>query len=86
YWPSSECAPLRWMSIWMSSVGWLVRRAESTAAANPAMTGSSGPEALDQAACAKLMLRGRFEPASDSTGALVAGSYTGAVRWQLPKD
>jgi protein TonB len=50
------------------------------------VTGSSGTEALDQAACAKLMLRGRFEPASDSTGALVAGSYTGAVRWQLPKD
>lgn len=50
------------------------------------VTGSSGTEALDQAACAKLMLRGRFEPASDSTGALVAGSYTGAVRWQLPKE
>lgn len=50
------------------------------------VTGSSGTEALDRAACAKLMLRGRFEPASDSTGALVAGSYTGAVRWQLPKE
>jgi protein TonB len=50
------------------------------------VTGSSGTEALDQAACAKLMLRGKFEPASDSTGALVAGSYTGAVRWQLPKE
>lgn len=50
------------------------------------VTASSGTEALDQAACAKLMLRGKFEPASDSTGALVAGSYTGAVRWQLPKE
>jgi protein TonB len=50
------------------------------------VTGSSGTETLDQAACAKLMLRGKFEPASDSTGALVAGSYTGAVRWQLPKE
>ncbi|GAA4771399.1 energy transducer TonB [Novosphingobium ginsenosidimutans] len=50
------------------------------------VTGSSGTEALDQAACDKLMLRGKFEPASDSTGALVAGSYTGAVRWQLPRD
>lgn len=50
------------------------------------VTGSSGTEALDQAACVKLMLRGRFAPASDNTGALVAGSYTGAVRWQLPKE
>ena len=50
------------------------------------VTGSSGTEALDQAACTKLILRGRFEPASDSTGALVTGSYTGAVRWQLPKE
>lgn len=50
------------------------------------VTGSSGTEALDQAACAKLMLRGKFEPASDSTGALIAGSYSGAVRWQLPKE
>jgi protein TonB len=50
------------------------------------VTGSSGTEALDQAACAKLMLRGKFEPASDGSGALVTGSYTGAVRWQLPKE
>jgi protein TonB len=50
------------------------------------VTGSSGYAALDQAACAKLTLRGRFEPASDGSGALVAGSYSGAVRWQLPRD
>lgn len=50
------------------------------------VTGSSGNTALDEAACAKLGSRGRFEPASDSTGALVTGSYTGAVRWQLPKE
>lgn len=50
------------------------------------VTGSSGHAPLDQAACAKLTQRGRFEPASDGSGALVAGSYTGAVRWQLPKE
>ena len=50
------------------------------------VTGSSGHPALDQAACAKLIQRGRFEPASDGSGALVAGSYSGAVRWQLPKE
>ena len=50
------------------------------------VTGSSGHPVLDQAACAKLIQRGRFEPASDGSGALVAGSYSGAVRWQLPKE
>jgi protein TonB len=50
------------------------------------VTGSTGHPVLDQAACAKLMLRGRFDPASDGSGALVAGSYSGAVRWQLPKE
>ena len=50
------------------------------------ISGTSGHAALDQAACAKLSQRGRFEPASDGTGALVAGSYTGAVRWQLPME
>ena len=50
------------------------------------ISGTSGHAVLDQAACAKLTQRGRFEPASDGTGALVAGSYTGAVRWQLPME
>lgn len=47
---------------------------------------SSGWPGLDQATCAKVMRRARFEPATDSTGARVEGSYSGAVNWQIPKD
>lgn len=47
---------------------------------------SSGWPGLDQATCAKIMRRARFEPATDSTGARVEGAYAGAVNWQIPKD
>lgn len=49
------------------------------------VTGSSGHPGLDQAACAKLMARARFDPAIDSTGARLAGSYSSSVRWQIPE-
>lgn len=51
-----------------------------------AVTGSSGHPVLDDATCARLTQRARFTPASDGSGALVAGSYSGAVRWQLPSE
>lgn len=50
------------------------------------VTGSSGHPVLDQATCARLTQRARFTPASDGSGALVPGSYSGAVRWQLPRE
>ena len=49
------------------------------------VTGSSGHPGLDQAACAKLIGRARFDPAIDSTGARLAGSYSSSVRWQIPE-
>jgi protein TonB len=47
---------------------------------------SSGHAELDQATCAKLTQRGKFKPATDSSGKEVTGSYTGSVRWKLPRD
>ncbi|MFM5883981.1 MAG: energy transducer TonB [Novosphingobium sp.] len=49
------------------------------------VTASSGHPGLDQAACAKLTARGRFDPAIDSTGARLPGSYASSVRWQIPE-
>ncbi len=46
---------------------------------------TSGHPGLDAATCDKLTRRARFDPASDETGAAVPGSYTGAVRWQIPE-
>lgn len=49
-----------------------------------AVTASSGHDVLDEATCAKLLRRARFDPASDQTGANVAGTWNTAVRWQIP--
>jgi len=49
------------------------------------ITRSSGSEALDQATCAKVTSRARFEPATDKYGAAVAGTYSNSVNWVLPE-
>ena len=49
------------------------------------VTQSSGFPDLDAATCEKLARRAKFDPASDETGAQVPGSYSGAVRWQIPE-
>ncbi|MFM6854776.1 MAG: energy transducer TonB [Sphingopyxis sp.] len=50
------------------------------------VTGSSGNDALDQAACRNLQRRARFEPALDRDGNPTASNYTKRVRWQLPEN
>ncbi|MFM5931373.1 MAG: energy transducer TonB [Novosphingobium sp.] len=47
------------------------------------VTGSSGFPRLDAAACTKLAQRGRFEPATDETGAKMAGTWYSSVRWSI---
>lgn len=48
------------------------------------VTGSSGFASLDRATCDKVSSRARFEPATDSSGAKVPGTYSGSIRWQIP--
>ncbi len=48
------------------------------------VTGSSGFARLDARACDKLSARARFDPASDESGAKMAGSYSGLLRWSIP--
>lgn len=49
------------------------------------ITGSTGHSALDEATCRLLERRARFEPAKDSSGNVVAGSYRSSVRWTIPE-
>lgn len=44
----------------------------------------SGNRALDAATCKHIAGRARFDPATDSTGAKVAGTYSGSVKWEIP--
>ena len=46
---------------------------------------SSGFAGLDKATCARVTSRARFEPAINSSGEQVVGTYTGTVRWQIPE-
>ena len=49
------------------------------------ITASSGFPGLDRATCDNLSHRARFEPASDGSGAKVAGSYANNIRWVIPE-
>lgn len=46
---------------------------------------SSGSGDLDDTACARMMQRARFEPATGDDGRRTAGSWTTTVRWELPR-
>ena len=52
---------------------------------NCTITASSGHADLDRATCNLVTQRARFEPAKDTTGASVTGSYVSSVRWELPE-
>ncbi len=48
------------------------------------ITKSTGHEALDRATCQLIAKRARFKPAKDDQGNPAAGSYSSAIRWELP--
>ena len=50
-----------------------------------AITASSGFPGLDRATCDNAVRRARFEPATDASGANVAGSYANNIRWVIPE-
>ena len=49
------------------------------------ITSSSGFPGLDRATCDNLSRRARFEPATDGSGAKVAGTYANNIRWVIPE-
>jgi len=50
------------------------------------VTSSSGSPDLDDATCANVTRRARFNPATDGEGQPTTGSYSNRVRWVIPKD
>ncbi|MCT2398367.1 energy transducer TonB [Novosphingobium mangrovi (ex Huang et al. 2023)] len=47
---------------------------------------SSGYAGLDDATCRNVTKRARFEAATNEAGERVAGSYSGMIRWVIPRD
>ena len=52
---------------------------------NCEVIGSSGHNVLDVATCRLITKRARFEPAKDSSGAKVPGTFSSSVNWQIPE-
>lgn len=52
---------------------------------NCQITGSSGHSDLDETTCNLITRRGRFRPATDGNGQETAGTWSNAVRWQIPE-
>jgi protein TonB len=50
------------------------------------VTSSSGSSDLDEATCANVTRRARFNPATDGEGQPTTGSYTGRIRWVIPEE
>lgn len=50
------------------------------------ITRSSGSPDLDEATCANIRRRARFNPATDGDGNPTTGSYASSIRWVIPKD
>ncbi len=48
------------------------------------ITSSTGHEVLDDATCRYITRRARFDPARNTSGEEVSGTFTGAVTWQIP--
>ncbi|MFZ1742072.1 MAG: energy transducer TonB, partial [Pontixanthobacter sp.] len=53
--------------------------------ANCTVTGSSGHSDLDETTCKLISRRGKFNPATNGDGNDVAGTWSSAVRWEIPK-
>lgn len=51
-----------------------------------AIVQSSGYPGLDEATCRNVTRRARFDPATDEAGERVAGSFSGTIRWVIPRD
>ena len=49
------------------------------------VTGSSGHSDLDDTTCKLIQRRARFSPATDGNGDPTSGSWSSAVRWEIPK-
>lgn len=49
------------------------------------ITRSSGHPVLDDATCKLIERRARFDPAKDSYGNTISGTYSSSVNWQLPE-
>lgn len=87
--------PARWVSTDDYRGNWIRRELSGQASfklaitsegrvSNCTITASSGHSELDEATCALVSKRARFQPARDGSGSAVEGSYSNTIIWRLP--
>lgn len=70
---------------WEGTAGFRLDVGKSGRVENCTITRSTGHDALDQATCRLVTRRARFEAARNDQGDVVSGSFSSAVRWQIPE-
>ena len=70
---------------WEGTAGFRLTIGKNGRVENCTITQSTGHTALDEATCRHVTRRARFDPAKDSQGDTVSGTFSSAVRWQIPE-
>ncbi len=85
-WVSTEDYRGNWIRRELTGrVGFRLEIAADGRVANCSITSSSGHAELDEATCALVSRRAKFQPARNGSGDAVGGSYSNAVEWRLPQ-
>lgn len=86
-WATTEDYPTRALREERAGVtGFRVTVTPDGRAGDCVVTSSSGSPDLDEATCSNVKRRARFNPATDGEGKPTTGSYSGRIRWVIPKD
>lgn len=70
---------------WAGSAGFRLQVGANGRVEGCQITRSTGHTALDEATCALVTKRARFDPARNANGEKVSGSYASSVLWQIPE-
>lgn len=67
------------------AVGYKVKLAKDGRVTGCSVTQTSGSADLDQQTCAQLRQTARFKPAVNAEGKPVTSTFTGRLRWSIPR-
>lgn len=69
---------------WEGTAGFRLTIGTNGRVENCTITNSTGHAALDEATCTLVAKRAKFKAATNSQGETVSGTFSSAVRWQIP--
>lgn len=93
--PMPKNGPLGWITTeqypsvalrrgWEGNGNYLLTIGTNGRVTDCSITTSTGRDVLDRATCKSVKRRARFDPAMNSSGEKVSGTYSGKVTWRIP--